>query len=157
MNSTSPKSDDLNLSYLDKPQSPICSPFSEKACVHHVHELTQMSNGHVYGHFRIWGLPDSECVSLVYFLPSLWKTCTPGLNIAHFRELELLSHRRVSHHQPGQRFPLGAEARRMGTLASSCLLSLVTRPFQTADKCSFFSLFCLLCLFPFQKAPYFIC
>lgn len=89
MNSTSPKSDDLNFSYLDKPQSPIFSLFSDRgSCIHHVHELTQMSNSHVYGLFRFGGLLDSGCVSLIYFLPSLWKTCTPGLNIACFRGLE---------------------------------------------------------------------
>lgn len=139
-----------------KVPSALCSQI-EGACIHHVHELTQMSNSHVYGHFRFWGLLDGGCVSLVYFLPSLWKTCTPSLNMAHFRGLELLSCKRVSHPQPGQRFPLDAEAGRMGTLARSCLLFLVIRPSQTADKCSFFSLFCLLCLFPFQKALYFIC
>lgn len=53
------------------------------------------------------------------------------------------------HSQPGQRFPPGAGSGGTGTWARSCL----PRPSHTTDKCNFFSLFCLLCLFPFQKTP----
>lgn len=97
-----------------KVPSALCSQI-EGACIHHVHELTQMSNSHVYGHFRFWGLLDGGCVSLVYFLPSLWKTCTPSLNMAHFRGLELLSCKSVT--PPAwPEIPTGCRSRKNGDI-----------------------------------------
>lgn len=168
MYSTSPELGILNLSYPEtSPKGPsvLCSQI-EGPCTCHVHELTQMSNsglslecvfGHVRGHFRFTGLSWQwlHVIGLLSTKP-LENLHTRFVNMAHFRGLELHLCRRMSHPQPGQRFPLGVEVGGMGTLARCCLLSLVIRPSQTADKCNFFSLFCLLCLFPFQKAPYFI-
>lgn len=95
----------------------------------YMHKLTQISHSGLSHRVRLWpcswvfqiwgGCPDSDGVLLVYYLPSPWKICAPGLTIARFRALESHLCRTAPHPQPGQAFPLAAEAGALGMLAGS--------------------------------------
>lgn len=129
----------------------------------YMHKLTQISHSGLSHRVRLWpcswvfqiwgGCPDSDGV-LVYYLPSPWKICAPGLTIARFRALESHLCRTAPHPQPGQAFPLAAEAGALGMLAGSCLLANLGHK-TIADYRQMQFLFFILS-FPFQNAPYFI-